>query len=229
MGFTKNIPNFLTLINLSLGAAAIFLGRPGLLLPLMIIASLADFLDGATARWFKAASPIGKELDSLADLITFGVAPAWFFAQIVGEPKYILMIPWLIYIAGAALRLARYNISESGTDFSGCPSPAMGLFLGGIIHASYSGSAFVLELVENQFFMILLPLILALLMNIELRYFSLKGNKKGIKGAFFIFIILIALIAAITVDINLFVPNLFGAYIFFGLFSSFLAKKFERE
>ncbi|MGN7311784.1 CDP-diacylglycerol--serine O-phosphatidyltransferase [Alkalicoccobacillus gibsonii] len=127
------IANALTLINLGFGALAIIYVfhdqlRVGLLL--IAIAAVFDRLDGAAARKFNATSELGKQLDSLSDIISFGVAPAMLMYQAAlvefGIPGAIFAI---IYIMCGALRLARFNITESNQYFVGLPITAAGCIL----------------------------------------------------------------------------------------------------
>lgn len=132
----------LTLINLSLGVMAILLavnntgtdvGSIDLLVPaslLVIVAALTDRFDGKVARMLNATSELGKELDSLSDLISFGVAPviiAWKLCFIhFGIPGYIIT---LIFPMAGAYRLARYNITKFDNVYSGIPITIAGAFL----------------------------------------------------------------------------------------------------
>lgn len=132
-----SIPNALTISNLSLGIIAILLAvtdsSNNLLIPaslLIIIAALADRFDGKVARYLGTSSEFGKELDSLSDLISFGVAPviiAWKINFIgFGILGYILA---LIFPISGAYRLARYNSSEFSSVFKGIPITIAGTFL----------------------------------------------------------------------------------------------------
>lgn len=127
------IANALTLINLGFGSLAIIYVlndqlRVGLLL--IAIAALFDRLDGAAARRFNATSELGKQLDSLSDIISFGVAPAMLMYQAtLYEFGITGAIFTIIYIMCGALRLARFNITESNTHFVGLPITAAGCIL----------------------------------------------------------------------------------------------------
>ncbi|MCX7922734.1 MAG: CDP-diacylglycerol--serine O-phosphatidyltransferase [Clostridia bacterium] len=127
------LPNVLTLINLSLGVIAILFAFNDDLIPaslLVMLAALTDRFDGKVARMLDATSELGKELDSLSDLISFGVAPiiiAWKISFIpLGVPGYLLTI--LFPIAGA-YRLARFNVSSFDNVFRGIPITIAGAFL----------------------------------------------------------------------------------------------------
>ncbi|MCX7749112.1 MAG: CDP-diacylglycerol--serine O-phosphatidyltransferase [Clostridia bacterium] len=134
----SNLPNILTLINLSLGVLAILFAvsnnsSQSLLINacfLVMVAALTDRFDGKVARMLDATSDFGKELDSLSDLVSFGIAPiviAWkvtlFDMQILG---YIIAI---IFPLAGAFRLARYNITSFNNVFSGVPITVAGAFL----------------------------------------------------------------------------------------------------
>ncbi|WP_332633451.1 CDP-diacylglycerol--serine O-phosphatidyltransferase [Halalkalibacter flavus] len=127
------IANALTLLNLGLGAFAImFILQNELRLGLLFItiAALTDRLDGAAARRFNSTSEFGKQLDSLSDIISFGVAPAFLLYQAIlfsfGLPGMFVTI---FFIACGAIRLARFNITESTGHFVGLPITAAGCIL----------------------------------------------------------------------------------------------------
>jgi CDP-diacylglycerol---serine O-phosphatidyltransferase len=139
----KNLPNFITSINLLLGCLGLFLLFTGeVVAAAMCIwaAALADFLDGFVARAVNANSLMGKELDSLADVVSFGVLPAfiWFYyiAESIEPGLAFAAIPAHTYLPFVALlmaacsawRLAKFNIDDRQTDhFRGVPTPANAL------------------------------------------------------------------------------------------------------
>ena len=142
----KHIPNTITCCNLISGCVATvfaLFGDPELALLFIILGAVFDFFDGMTARLLGVSSPIGKELDSLADDITFGVAPAsilFWFLGIIDYPSFLEgwhnVIPFLAYIIAAfsALRLAKFNLdTRQTTSFIGLPTPANALFWGSLI------------------------------------------------------------------------------------------------
>lgn len=142
------IPNLLTLSNLLCGSvaavAALVWGNLTLAFGLMILAAVFDFFDGFTARLLDQSSPIGLQLDSLADDITFGFAPAAamyvLYQRMPGVwlPEGALGLVVFAFTAFAALRLAKFNIDDTQrTEFCGLPSPAAGLFCAslGLLHA----------------------------------------------------------------------------------------------
>jgi CDP-diacylglycerol---serine O-phosphatidyltransferase len=125
--------NALTLLNLSLGSFAIlFILRDELKLSLLLIflAALADRFDGMVARKLNIESELGKQLDSMCDIISFGIAPALLLYQSIlfsyGASGAVFAI---VYIACGALRLARFNITENNGYFTGLPITAAGCLL----------------------------------------------------------------------------------------------------
>lgn len=156
---TKNIPNAITCLNLAAGFAAIMFAAHaaepfGSMLgwqwaALCIgIAAVADFCDGFSARLLRAYSNLGKELDSLCDLISFGVAPAAIIFNILllaNAPLWLLCLTVMIPICGA-LRLARFNIdTHQTTDFIGMPIPANAIFWVGYAAGMMHDSTFMLR------------------------------------------------------------------------------------
>lgn len=142
------LPNALTLANLGLGFLALVFYQAGYslltLLALMLAAGLADVLDGAAARWLGHTSLLGAQLDSLADLVTFGVVPAAVGFGVVSHAVadqagfWLYLPPLVAYPMAVAIRLARFNIHAQTTSpfFSGLPSPAAGLLLMGSLSVS---------------------------------------------------------------------------------------------
>lgn len=133
----KHIPNILTIANLFVGIIGIIFAFEGNLLYASItiwLAALFDFLDGFSARILKVTSAIGKELDSLSDLVSFGVLPATILFQLIdgklSEP--ITLVVFVIAIF-SAIRLARFNIDTKQTNsFTGMPTPAVAFFISGL-------------------------------------------------------------------------------------------------
>ena len=137
----KHIPNTITCLNLISGCIATywaFQGNYELALLFIVIGAVFDFFDGMVARLLHVSSPIGKELDSLADDITFGFAPsAIVFSYLVPLTSHLSpLTPYLAFIMAAfsALRLAKFNLDErQAMGFIGLPTPANALFWGSLI------------------------------------------------------------------------------------------------
>lgn len=146
MGIKKHIPNSITCCNLISGCIATtfaFAGDAKMALLWIIIGAVFDFFDGMSARLLHVSSPIGKELDSLADDVTFGVAPATILFSELSVLEYpgVLLgikdyIPYVAFLMAAfsALRLAKFNLDErQTTSFIGLPTPANALFWSSLI------------------------------------------------------------------------------------------------
>jgi len=136
----KHIPNTITCCNLISGCIATwtaFQGDALWALGFIIIGAIFDFFDGMTARLLHVSSPIGKELDSLADDITFGFAPsAIIFNYLCTFHNHLTFLPFLAFVMAAfsALRLAKFNLDErQALGFIGLPTPANALFWGALI------------------------------------------------------------------------------------------------
>ena len=129
----ENAANIITLINLSLGCVSIFFtvkGETGLALIIIFVAALADRFDGMVARRLNIESEIGKQLDSLCDLVSFGIAPAiLIYTTSLATFGYTGMIFSIIFIICGAYRLARFNITENHGFFQGLPITAAGCIL----------------------------------------------------------------------------------------------------
>ena len=139
----KHIPNTITCLNLISGCIATYFAFDSdykMALLFIVIGAVFDFFDGMTARLLHVSSPIGKELDSLADDITFGFAPsAMVFSFLCSFHIHFPLIPFLALIMAAfsALRLAKFNLDErQAMGFIGLPTPANALFWGALIVGS---------------------------------------------------------------------------------------------
>ncbi len=189
---TRNIPNTITCCNLISGCIAVSYAHAGqqtMALAFIILGAVFDFFDGMSARLLGVSSPIGKELDSLADVVTFGVAPATMVATLLWGMHYPSQMEglrsWLPYsafliAAFSALRLAKFNLDErQTTSFIGLPTPANALFWGSLI----VGGGVRLERMEYA-----LPAILALILLScwilisEIPMFALKFKQWGWRG-----------------------------------------------
>ena len=188
----KHIPNTITCGNLVSGCIAItfaLYGNPSMALLWIGVGAVFDFFDGMTARLLHVSSPIGKELDSLADVVTFGVAPSamLFFQLGIMEYASVLesyrnVLPYCAFLMAAfsALRLAKFNLDErQTTSFIGLPTPANALFWGAlIVGGSYwiEASKWMLPVV------VLLMLVSCWLLVSEIPMFALKFKQWGWRG-----------------------------------------------
>lgn len=192
MAIKKHIPNTITCCNLVSGCVAIayaFSGNIELSFTWIIIGAIFDFFDGMSARLLNVSSPIGKELDSLADVVTFGVAPSTILFSELSVMSYpaILeplrsILPFTAYIMAAfsALRLAKFNLDErQALGFIGLPTPANALFWGSLI----IGAGKWLEATPFMVFFLLGGILISSwLMVSEIPMFALKFKEWGWKG-----------------------------------------------
>lgn len=188
----KYIPNTITCCNLLSGCVAVFyafIHQPEMALTWIIIGAVFDFFDGMSARLLNVSSPIGKELDSLADVVTFGVAPSTIlFSQLratdalsgLGENSLFLAFTAYLMAAFSALRLAKFNLDErQTTSFIGLPTPANALFWGSFLISNSRCIA------SFPYMVVLLFILLALscwLLISEIPMFALKFKKWAWKG-----------------------------------------------
>ena len=212
MSLRKHIPNIITSVSLLCGAAGVifaFSGRLDRAFYLMLAAAACDFLDGFAARLLDAYSKMGKELDSLADLVSFGVLPAMMLVNLKAAVSFgFPPIAWVpaVLVLFTALRLARYNTEESGPQyFAGLPAPSCGLICGSLCYfISYEPASFLSLWVLNDWFIPVLTVVLCALLVSRVPMFSAKFslkdpvsvNRKRI--AFAVDLVLIVAIVAAT-------------------------------
>lgn len=170
----KYIPNLITCLNLFSGCVAVFLAfnedYQGAFMAILI-AAIFDFMDGFAARLLKAYSAMGKELDSLADVVSFGLAPGAIVFSLLAEMGINDWLPFLGFLIPvfSGLRLAKFNIDDrQTTSFIGLPVPANAIFWGGIV---YSFTPF---LTQNPWALLVLIGVFCYLLISEVPMFSLK-------------------------------------------------------
>jgi CDP-diacylglycerol---serine O-phosphatidyltransferase len=246
----KHLPNFFTLINLLFGSlAVIFILQSGetlasvnedvlnINLPEKIwlgslcigIAAAIDFLDGLVARLCRATSPLGKELDSLADVVSFGVAPGMILYQFLRmsfakqqgalDVSMLWLIPAIFVPCAAAYRLAKFNIDSSQQfGFKGVPTPATALLIASFPFIFwYSNNETILSLLLNKWFLYALILVLSYLMVSNLPLMAMKFKDLSIqKNLPKIILLVIAIVAALLLK-WLAVPIVFIFYIVLSL------------
>ena len=202
MSIAKHIPNTITSMNLLCGALGViftFQGALDIAFYLMLAAAVCDFLDGFSARLLKAYSAIGKELDSLADLVTFGLLPSLMLHRRMiegGITGFTAYIPLIIYIF-SALRLAKFNVDDRQSEnFLGLATPSCALLCGSLIYSADQGAASIAGIVHGAYFIPVISVILAFLLISEIPMFSLKFKKGSAYNR--IRICYIAIVAAIA-------------------------------
>ena len=216
-----------------MGVILTFQGALDLAFYLMIAAAVFDFMDGFAARMLKAYSAMGKELDSLADLISFGLLPSlMIYRRLVegGMTGFWTYIPVIICIF-SALRLAKFNVDERQSEnFLGLPTPACAMWCGSLIYAADRGVMTIAGLLNERSIMLVAPVILAALLVCEIPMFSFKFKslKWAENSARFTFLALVAIlgIAILVIGLNwsVFVLAVFTAYILVNVISSVFHK-----
>ena len=235
MKIIRHIPNTITSMNLLCGALGVvftFKGDLNIAFYLMIAGAVCDFFDGFTARLLKAFSPIGKDLDSLADLITFGMLPAMILYRrmVEGGMTGILSYVPLIIVLFSALRLAKFNIDDRQTEnFLGLPTPACAMWCGSLVYAADNGIMTSVDMLHNPYFIPVASVILAALLVSEIPMVSIKVKKGSDYNPVrirFVVICAVFAIAALVLKIHWsFIPLLvFTLYILHNLIRFAIAK-----
>jgi CDP-diacylglycerol--serine O-phosphatidyltransferase len=240
MKIIKHIPNTITSMNLLCGVLGViftFQGALDLAFYLMILAAVFDFLDGFAARMLKAYSPMGKELDSLADLISFGLLPALMIHRRLvegGMTGFWIYVPVIICIF-SALRLAKFNVDDRQSEnFLGLPTPACAMWCGSLIYAADRGVMTVAGLLSERYIMIIAPVVLAILLVSEIPMFSMKfkkGSEYNRLRLCFIGVIAASAVAILVLKINwsYIVLLTFTAYIILNILRALFSIKFNRK
>lgn len=173
----KQIPNLITLLNLLSGCIAlVFVSQDNYWFAFYFVCLgiFFDFFDGFFARIFKVQSPLGVQLDSLADMVTSGVVPGFVMFKMLSELSENEFLPYFGFIItlGSCYRLAKFNIDTRQTDsFIGLPTPANALF---ILSLPLIAQPLVAEFLSNIWVLIGISVLSAFILNAELPLFSLK-------------------------------------------------------
>lgn len=246
----RHIPNLFTLINLFFGCIAIiYILQNGIILVsddqgtqmleipekiwlgslFIALAAVVDFLDGFVARLFRATSALGKQLDSLADVVSFGVAPGLIVYQFLRlsyatspngiEMPIIWLMPALIIPCAAAYRLAKFNLDDSQQfGFKGVPTPAVGLLIASFpLIYWYSQNAEAVRLMQNKWLWYAIIVAVSYLMISNLPLMALKFKNFSVKSNLPKLILLVAAIIAAVLLKWMAVPVVFILYIILSL------------
>ncbi len=183
MALYKHIPNTITSMNLLSGIMGVIFALEGHLewaLPLMVLAAVFDFCDGLAARLLGAYSPIGGELDSLADLVSFGVLPSLMLYKVMpaDAPAFVRFLPLFVAVM-SAVRLAKFNVDDRQTlDFLGLPTPSCAMVCGSLAYFLHAGGG--VPSGAGPWLVAAVAVILGLLLVSEIPMFGMK-IKKGHK------------------------------------------------
>lgn len=205
------IPHIITLINLFCGCCAVVCILFGQFLPAFLfifIGGIADYTDGMAARWLEVKSPLGKELDSIADMVTFGVVPGAIIYALLSLNGNTESIPVLSYSALPAfilsvfsgLRLARFNLDTRQTDnFIGLATPSSTMFVVGLMMIYHFNSFGLKPFVSNPYFLYSVIVTLSYLLVAEFPMFGFKFKDFNWKGNEIRFIFLATALAMFIV------------------------------
>ena len=215
----KHIPNLITCLNLFSGCIGILMALKGdyyTAFICVLASGVFDFFDGMVARLLHVKSLIGRELDSLADVISFGFLPGTIVYTLLLQSTDSMYLPYLGYIITvfSALRLAKFNIDERQTsDFIGVNTP-MNTFL--VISLPFIGKIYP-EIIYNPVFLIVFAIISSLLLVSEMKLFSMKLNSLAWANNKFKYIFLLVSLVLILFFKVLAIPMIFAAYILFSV------------
>lgn len=246
----KQIPNIFTLLNLIFGCLSvvftlqgniIFINEMGGTSDIMpeqmwlgalfiFAAAIIDFLDGFLARAMNASSEMGKQLDSLSDMVSFGVAPGVILYQLLRmswaqdanglNVSIIALVPAFMFTAAVAWRLARFNISSTQTNsFIGVPSPASGLLIASFPMIIWYQCFGVQEYLLNPWVLYAVILLVSYLMNSNRRFLAMKFKNFSFKDNSRTYLLILLAIICIVLLKWLAVPVIFLLYIIFSFFS----------
>lgn len=249
----KQIPNIFTLLNLLSGIVAVLLAVTDKLVEAAFFVFLGiffDFFDGFFARKFNVEGDFGKQLDSLADMITSGLVPGIIMFQLIlysTKEKYFMQISseignWdgyaetyfyfipaigLIIPLASAYRLAKFNLDErQSSSFIGLPTPALSLFVVAlplILH--YSNFQFFIDLINNMYVLISITILGSYLLNADMPLFSLKFKNYSWRDNQIKFVFLISSIILLFLLKVAAVPILIILYLVFSAFENMTKNK----
>jgi len=250
----KHIPNLLTLGNLFCGTIATILAVQGDFVAaglFVVIGIFLDFFDGFAARLLNVSGELGKQLDSLADMVTSGVVPGIIMfdllyqsnlenldAQFIDEGVRPIitsndyLFSWISYIGllltlGACYRLAKFNIdTRQSESFIGLPTPAMSLFVISLpLIQEYASAEWIQNLITNNYFLIFITLLLTYLMNAEIPLFSLKFKEYSLKNNLVKYLFLFISLLLIVFLNFIAIPIIIIFYVFLSVILEYSTRK----
>lgn len=237
------VPNTLTSINLFCGCISVLAllnGYNQLAVSLVLLAAFVDFFDGFAARLLKVTSDLGKELDSLADMVSFGFVPGVImylalqkaigiegFSNLLKANAYLPFVGFLLTVF-SALRLAKFNIdTRQSTSFIGLPTPANTLFfltIPLIWDAGEAGPSFYQNLLLNEWMLIGLTLLFSYLLVAELPLIAMKFKGFSLKDNWYKYTLFIGGALLVALFGYLSIPLVLGLYIVLSVVVNFTTK-----
>ncbi|HMK06843.1 MAG TPA: CDP-alcohol phosphatidyltransferase family protein [Flavobacterium sp.] len=238
MNIKAQIPNTITLLNLFCGCIALifaFHRNFEMAFGFVSLGIFLDFFDGFFARLFNVASPLGLQLDSLADMVTSGVVPGLVMCQlminnsVLSDTDYMQPLPYLGFIItlGSCFRLANFNIDTRQTNsFIGLPTPANALFIMSLpLVLRYTDSLLIIEILTNQWVLLAITAFSAFIMNAEIPLFSLKIKNFNVAENIVQIIFLLISISLLFFFRFLGIPLLILTYVLISIVNNRLQKK----
>ena len=232
----KHIPNLITSLNLACGLLSIIMMIEGKIIPafyLILLASVFDFLDGLSARILNAYSDVGKQLDSLADMVSFGIAPALlmyyyikysfllhqseFAIETTAWYEIIILYSAILIALASGFRLAKFNIDPNQSFiFSGLPTPASAILIAsaGIVLFSPGFPESIRQFILNPYLLFASTLVLSLLLVSKIPMFSLKFKDYKFGNNITKYVFLLISFALLIIFKVIAVPIIILVYIF---------------
>lgn len=230
MSLKRHIPNTITCGNLVSGCLSILFvasGRPVAAALMIFVAGLFDFLDGFAARLLHAQSPIGADLDSLSDVVSFGVAPGFIMYWLMSyaqHPEVIVLgldlLPCLAFLLPvfSAIRLAKFNIDDTQkTSFKGIPAPGMAIFVASLPLA-FAQIEHLTDGTLGYWVCLGITLIFSFMMVSSLRFFSFKMKSTKWKGNEVRWIFLLVAVVSFAIFRFLALPFVMMLYVLLSVF-----------
>ena len=240
----KYIPNIFTSLNLLCGCIAVLFIVSGDFITtaiFIVLGILSDFFDGLFARLLKMQNQVGVHLDSLADMITSGLAPALIMVQLLNHSitgadlniqetfsnttfniTQISLLPFvgLLIVVASGYRLAKFNIDDRQTDsFIGLPTPANAIFILSLpLILQFQSSEMIESIILNKWTLIAITLISCILLNSEIHLFAFKFKTWGIKNNIIRYLFLLLCVISLIVLKYIAIPLIIVLYIILSLF-----------
>lgn len=225
LNLRTKIPSIFTLINLFCGFSAIIVADLKMSSILLLWGMFFDVIDGIAARKLKVQSQLGAELDSFADMVSFGLAPAFLYTLIIPGDRWFFYIPAGFILLGSVLRLSLFNIRPETKHFIGLPTPSSAFFLIGLFLGIVMDSTIIKNFVENPFFYILIPAVLMCLNLSKIKMFSFKQFGLNLNYSIFILASLVTFGFLTMYNPRLSMPIAVVLYIILSLIYSFKIHK----
>ncbi|MCF0057294.1 CDP-diacylglycerol--serine O-phosphatidyltransferase [Dyadobacter sp. CY356] len=231
--FNRHIPNVLTCLNLLCGCIGVteaFHNNIVISCWLIGIALIFDFFDGFAARLLKVSSPIGRDLDSLADMVTFGLLPSIIIYQLLMQSIPDLVGIWKAYPAFliaifSAIRLAKFNNDPRQSDsFIGVPTPAAALLIASLPLIIFNDDSWK-PLIVNTTNLLILTVVICFLLVSEIKLLALKFRSFGWKGNEARYLLMLLTVVLLLLFKILAVPVIFVVYLALSLTANMVEKK----